>query len=55
MNQEELEKFYLAKAREADELARVTREQDAREKWLLLAEGYRTLARGRLGRPATKR
>ena len=54
MNQEELERFYLAKAREADELARITREQDARERWLLLAEGYRTLARGRLGPAAAK-
>jgi len=55
MNQEELRKFYLDKAKEAEELARVTRDPHARERWLAIARGYWVLVQGRLSRSSPKK
>jgi len=54
MNQEELKKFYENRAKEAEDLVLASRDEETRDRWKAIAEGYRTLARGRLGRPAPK-
>ena len=44
MKAEELKEFYLAKAKEAEDLAAHTSDLDHKERWLSIAEGYRILA-----------
>jgi hypothetical protein len=47
MNAEELKAFYLAKMHEAEKLASRIKDQDQKERWLSIAEGYRILAHAR--------
>jgi monomeric isocitrate dehydrogenase len=47
MRADELKEFYLAKMREAEELAAQTKDVDLKERWLSIADGYRILAHTR--------
>jgi hypothetical protein len=52
MNSKELSKKYLAKAEEADRLARKFRDRSLREIWFNHAKAYRELAESYLARSA---
>ncbi len=50
MQDEKLREYYLAKAKEAAELAALAAGGDLRDRWVALSEGYKVLAQSKYPR-----
>ena len=50
MKDEELRNYYLAKAKEAAEMAALAAGGDLRDRWVAMSEGYKVLAQSKYSR-----